>query len=280
MRHGIWIVACVVLAATAVFVFRPGTAAAEVVVGRVVPANQRVSMDQIDHSLWDGLLSRYVDDQGRVDYASWKASANDVAQLDQYLATLSSADPDKPADRRSKLAFWINAYNAVTVRGILREYPTSSIRNHTAKLVGYNIWDDLLLVVGDYKVSLNQMEHEILRKMGDPRIHFAIVCASHSCPRLLNRAYVPQRVDEQLTENARVFFANPENFRYDQSSGTFSLSSILKWFATDFGATKAEQLKTIAQWLPTEAAQRAALAGNVKVRYLDYDWSLNEKPRR
>lgn len=280
MRHGIWIAACVLLVVGVVFMFRPVHAAAEVVVGSRVPADQRRSMDQIDHSTWDELLSRYVDELGRVDYADWKANSNDVARLDQYLAILSSADPDRPADRKSKLAFWINAYNAVTIRGILREYPTSSIRNHTAKLVGYNIWDDLLLLVGDYKVSLNQMEHEILRKMGDPRIHFAIVCASHSCPRLLNRAYVPDRVDEQLTENARVFFANPENFRYDESSGTFYLSSILKWFAEDFGANKAEQLKTITQWLPTESAQRAALAGNVKIRYLDYDWSLNEQPRR
>ncbi len=252
-------------------------AGSKVHVGREVPASQQVSIDQVDHSLWDRLLYRYVDDRGGVNYRAWKASREDWQLLRQYLDTLSTASIAKQASKEAKLAFWINAYNAVTVRGILREYPTSSIRNHTAAIAGYNVWKDLLLRVGGQAVSLEQMEHQILRKMGEPRIHFAIVCASHSCPRLLNRAYKAERLDEQLTANTKHFFAEGENFRYDAQSQRFYLSSILKWFGEDFGSSQAARLNAISPYLPTKAAYQAAQNNIVNVSYLDYDWSLNEQ---
>jgi len=252
----------------------------KVSVGRSVPANQLVSMDQIDHRVWDGLLKRYVDGNGKVAYAQWKQSAQDTQALDSYLATLSAASPQARASKEATLAFWINAYNAVTVRGILREYPTTSIRNHTAKLVGYNIWDDLLLTVGGRGYSLNQMEHEVLRKMGEPRIHFAIVCASISCPRLLNEAYTATRLNDQLTTNTQVFFAQPGNFRYDAGQRRFQISSILKWFGSDFGDSQAEQLRAIASYLPTREAYDAAVINSVSISYLDYDWGLNDQAAR
>ena len=174
------------------------------------------------------------------------------------------------------MAYWINAYNAVTVEGILREYPTSSIKNHTG-LVGYNIWDDLLLRVGDESRSLNAIEHEILRKLGEPRIHFAIVCASIGCPRLLNEAFLAERLDEQLSENARHFFAQSRNFRIDDAANTVYLSSILSWFGGDFGSSQAEQLAWVAPYFADDAAREAAAAEGVTVKYLDYDWNLNEQ---
>ncbi|MCP4169779.1 MAG: DUF547 domain-containing protein, partial [Fuerstiella sp.] len=177
----------------------------------------------------------------------------------------------------AKLAFWINAYNAVTVRGILREDPTSSSRNHTAKLFGYNIWKQLQLYVGGKPHSLEGIEHEILRKMNEPRIHFAIVCASIGCPRLLNEAYTPQRVQQQLEASAKDFFRRSQNFRHDKAANRFYVSEILSWFATDFGADQAVQLKRISQWLPTAAAQQAAQRNAVSLSYLDYDWNLNEQ---
>ena len=247
----------------------------KVTVGRNVPANQLVTMDRIDHSAWDSLLKRYVDTKGNVNYTAWLNSPADVRALDGYLNSLSQADPRQRASKAATLAFWINAYNAVTIKGILREYPTTSIRNHTARLYGYNIWKDLLLVVGGYSYALEQIENEVLRKMGDPRIHFAIVCASHSCPRLLNEAYTADRFDEQITVNTRNFFANPENFRY--TNGMFYLSSILKWYAGDFGSASAQQLQTIAPYLPDRAAQQAAAQGAGRISYLSYDWSLNDQ---
>lgn len=237
-----------------------------------------ISMDSVDHSVWNHLLQEYVDDDGRVDYRSWKTSQSDTAALAHYLKSLSTANDRIDAKRASKLAFWINAYNAVTVYGILREYPTSSIRNHTAKLFGYNIWHDLQLYVGGKPYSLDHIEHKILRKMNDARIHFAIVCASVGCPRLLNEAYVGSRVLEQLESNSKDFFTRSQNFRHDESNRRFYLSAILDWFGEDFGESQRKQLQMIAQWLPTESARSAARSGSVSVSYLDYNWNLNAQP--
>ena len=249
----------------------------KIYVGAQVPAGQQVSMDQIDHGPWDGLLRKYVDENGYVNYEALKASANDQQVLARYLQTLSTASRTTPAAKESQLAYWINAYNAVTVEGILQVYPTASIRDHTAKLYGYNIWKDLQLYVGGRPISLNDMEHEVLRKMGEPRIHFAIVCASIGCPRLMNQAYMANKLDEQLTVNAKDFFSREKNFRYDASANKFYLSSILEWFGEDFGSDQAARLKRIAGWLPTQQAMQAAEANSVSVSFLDYSWKLNDQ---
>ncbi len=258
----------------------PVLASPVIPVGANVPANQRLSIDQIDHATWNALLAKYVDANGMVDYATWKATAADQQALDAYLAHLSQASLSKPASREGQLAYWINAYNAVTARGILREYPTTSIRNHTAKLFGYNIWKDLQLAVDGKQFSLEQIEHEILRKMGEPRIHFAIVCASIGCPRLLNEAYVADRLDKQLTVNTQSFFADPTKFQYDAAKGTIAVSPILSWFAEDFGANQAEQIRRVATYLPDAAARQLAESGKARVSYLDYDWGINDKRAR
>jgi len=144
--------------------------AADVIVGANVAAAKQTPLDQIDHTVWDELLKKYADANGMVNYKAWKANSSDAQALDQYLENLSHSNGQ--GTKEQKLSFWINAYNAVTVKGILREYPTSSIRNHTAKLIGYNIWKNLKLIVGGKPVSLDEMEHQVLRKMGEPRIHF------------------------------------------------------------------------------------------------------------
>ena len=242
---------------------------------RAVPAAKQISMDDIVHTSWNDLLKTYVNGKGLVNYTALKSNRKDQAKLDRYLNHLARGSLTKPASKKARLAFWINAYNAVTVKGILREYPTTSIRNHTARLNGYNIWKDLLLNVGGKNVSLEMIEHDILRKMGDARIHFAIVCASQSCPRLLNEAYTPEKVNQQLDANAKVFFASRENFRFDAKRNRVYLSTILKWFAEDFGRTQAEQLRSVAPFLP-KSGRLAAKQKSVKVSYLSYDWGLND----
>lgn len=246
-------------------------------VGRQWPANQQVSMDNIDHSTWNRLLGTYVDDDGFVDYRSWQSSAEDRAALNDYLVELSRANPQASASREAQLAFWINAYNAVTIEGILQKYPTKSIRDHTARLYGYNIWHDLLLTVGDQQFSLDSIEHKILRPMGEPRIHFAIVCASISCPRLLNQAYVPDQLEKQLAANSRDFFRNARNFRFDPASGKVQLSQILNWFKDDFGGKREAVLDTIAPYLSDPQAQQLARSGRPSVSYITYNWDLNDQ---
>ena len=233
-----------------------------------------VSMDDIDHSVWDKLLGKYVSD-GMVNYRSWHNSKADRQRLNGYLSHLSTASLARRASHASKLAFWINTYNALTIHGILREYPTTSIRNHTAKLFGYNIWNDLQIYIGGMPHSLEQIEHQILRKMNEPRIHFAIVCASIGCPRLLDQAYTAEEIETQLEDNAREFFLHRRNFRFDVSANRVYLSSILKWFAEDFGVDQATQLRTISKWLPKKHSAIIS-TGNPSVGYLAYDWNLNE----
>lgn len=242
---------------------------------KAVPPARQISMDEISHDAWDNLLKTYVNDKGQVNYRSLKSNRKDQARLNRYLNHLAMASLTKHATKNARLAFWINAYNAVTIKGILREYPTTSIRNHTARLYGYNIWKDLLLNVGGKSVSLESIEHEILRKMGDARIHFAIVCASHSCPRLRNEAYRAETISEQLDSNAKVFFANRENFQFDAQRNRVYLSTILKWFAEDFGENQSEQLRSVARFLPGSARQ-AIRNKSVRVSYLSYDWKLND----
>jgi hypothetical protein len=254
----------------------PCVAGPTITVGANVPAGQRLPVERIDHSAWNSLLNKYVDGQGMVNYRAWKASPSDTRLLEQYLLQLSTATLSSQTNQGVRLAFWINAYNAVTVHGILREYPTSSIRNHTAKLFGYNIWKDLQLIVGGKPYSLEQIEHEVLRKLGEPRIHFAIVCASIGCPRLLNEAYLPSKLDQQLTANAQAFFADPSKFRFDAQRQTVALSPILDWFADDFGASTAGLLQRIASWVPAPAKGLVS-GGNTSVKYLDYDWNLNDQ---
>lgn len=246
--------------------------------GSTWPAAQLVLMDQIDHGAFNALLHKYVDDDGYVNYAAWQRTPTDRKALGDYLTRLSRASTSARASRNAQLAFWINAYNAVTLEGILQVYPTSSIRNHTAKLFGYNIWKDLPLLVGGHPYSLEQIEHQVLRKMNEPRIHFAIVCASVGCPRLRNEAYTADHLEEQLADNARDFFRRPKNFRVGRE-GTLYVSSILDWFGSDFGRTQAERFAYLKPYLPP-SAQSIALDPNTAIQYIDYDWSLNDQARR
>ncbi len=244
-------------------------------VGRRWAAGEQVALNQVDHAAWTSLLTQYVDDAGTVDYAAWKSSTADRGKLQGYLADLSRGRPSPEVPRAAVLAFWINAYNAVTVEGILREYPTSSIRNHTPRLIGYHIWHDLILPVGQGEYSLHQIEHEQLRPLGDPRIHFALVCASKGCPRLARTAYTADDLDRQLDDNAKAFFADPSKFGYDTAAKRLDLSWILSYYTKDFAPDAAGLLRFVARYFPSESARLLASDPAVTVRTLPYDWSLN-----
>jgi hypothetical protein len=261
-----------VLAATAM-------AGPPVFVGRDVPAAERRPLAEFDHRQWSQLLKQYVDDEGMVDYGGWQSSPEAIRALDSYLNGLSTAELNVENARNAQIAFWINAYNALTIKGILREYPTSSIRNHTAKLWGYNIWKDLKLWVGGEPRSLDMIEHEILREMGEPRIHFAIVCASIGCPRLLNQAYDPVQLEQQLDVNTRHFFADRRKFMVDEPGRRVRVSPILDWFGEDFGQRPPDRLKWIAPYLD-ERSRDVAIDPRASIEFLDYDWSLNDGTQR
>lgn len=248
----------------------------KVQVGAPCAAANRPSLAEVDPSALDALLEKYVDDRSLVAYAKWKGNAADMQALDRYLASVGCVDLGKPAAKEAQLAYWINVYNALTIRGILREYPTTSIRNHAAKLGGYNIWKDLLIWVDGKNYSLDDIEHQILRKMGEPRIHFAIVCASIGCPPLANRAYTAKELDNQLATNARRFFAQATNFSADPGNRTVYVSELLKWYGSDIAPTPAEQVKVLRNYFPSPESLTWVDSG-ATVKYLEYNWGLNDQ---
>lgn len=212
------------------------------------------------HDLWDALLSKHVDAAGQVDYGGFVA---DRAQLQAYLDTLASRVPGKHWSREAKLAYFINLYNAGTVMLIVQHYPLKSIKDIS------DPWGREFLRIGDVKVSLEGVEHGILRKMDEPRIHFAINCASLSCPRLQARAYTEKGLEKQLQTAAREFINDPLRNRF--SDGKAQLSRIFKWFKGDFTGRGLTLVQFVNPYLPTP------LPDDARVEYLPYDWSLNDR---
>ncbi|MFQ5482470.1 MAG: DUF547 domain-containing protein [Nitrospinaceae bacterium] len=227
-----------------------------------------------DFTAWDALLKKYVRPTtlagvrlNGVDYPS-------LAKDPRYGLVVSGLENFSAASlqtREEKLAFWINVYNVLAVKMVLDNYPLDSIKD--AGGVFTSVWKKKAGVVGGRSVTLNEIEHEILRQMGDPRIHAAIVCASVSCPDLRREAYTPQTLDRQLDDQLRRFLQNPgKGLRVE--GATLYLSSIFKWFAEDFEAQGGVR-KFLARYAPGLAKQRLA-AGDLELAYLDYNWDLNK----
>jgi len=241
-------------------------------VGHQWSANELVPIDQVDHTAFDQLLRKHVDADGRVNYRAWHQSTADRTALKTYLDHLSCANSDLPSNRAAILSYWINAYNAVTIEGILQVYPTPTIRNHTSETGGFNIWKNMMFIAGQKQVSLEDIEHKILRKMGEPRIHFAIVCASVGCTRLLNEAYVPDRLADQLVVNTKDFFNRQQNLQVN--GNVLRMSKIISWFGTDFAPSQQQQVQVLSKYFP-QHAQQVVASGNYGVDFLEYDWNLN-----
>jgi hypothetical protein len=240
------------------------------------PSGDTCALFDHEHPAWSAVLSRYVHD-GVVDYAGLQRSG--LPALDGYLRSLESVcrgHYDRWT-REQRLAFWINSYNAYTVKLILDHYPLKSIRE-IGLLPGAAFRERFIPLqsLRDKVLSLNDIEHEILRKeLGEPRIHFAIVCASKSCPALRSEAYRAKTLDEQLTLAARNFVSDPSKNRFDVGARTLRLSSIFDWFREDFERSAQTLPAFVARY--AEPAQGRALSsgGEVRIEFLDYDWSLN-----
>jgi Protein of unknown function, DUF547 len=229
-----------------------------------------------NHKLLDDLLHHYVKD-ARVDYAGLKANPQ---ELNRYLAQVAAITTShfKQWNEKQQIAFLINAYNAYTLRLILHHYPVKSIKDIGSLLTGP--WDQPVVNLFGQTLTLNAVEHGILRKdYAEPRIHFALVCAAKGCPPLRNEAYVGARLDEQLDEQARQFLANPRKNRVDVENQTVYLSPIFKWYGADFHKKSGGVLQFLTPYWPE--TERAELEkGGFKIRYTDYDWSLNDSGRK
>lgn len=228
----------------------------------------------IDFRIWDELLQRYVDDFGRVNYRRWKAEGADV--LRGWLESLADVDLAECTDADARLALWLNAYNAIAISQVLEVYPIASIR---PKVLGIPNWLSFLdfftrsnSIIGGKKYSLNQIEHAILRpEFAEPRIHFALVCASVGCPLLRRGAYFPESVRTQLEADASRFIHNPDKVRYDAEKKTLYLSKIFEWYGEDF----VKAAGSVAEYVGGYLGPEAAVSDGWALVYLPYDWNLN-----
>lgn len=217
----------------------------------------------LDHSAWDTLLKDTVRD-GVVDYA---ALSQRYPELQAYLDSLAAA-PFESLPREEKLAVGINAYNAQCIAGVLKQGKIKSVRDV------WMFFKRTKFVLGGKELSLDNLEHDILRKMGEPRIHFALVCASKSCPKLASKAYTASTLEEDLEARSREFLGDKTRNHLDREQRILHLSSLFKWFKSDFQAKAASVLDFVEPYLPEE--DRVFLeTEKVKVNFLDYDWSLN-----
>jgi len=235
-----------------------------------------------DPAAYTRLLNEFVDEQGRVDYAGLAARGR--PRMEGLIQGLANTDPGL-LDRSHRMALYINAYNLFTLELVADHYPVTSIRKipGVSGVTGTGQWKEKRWTVNRERLSLDGIEHEILRPMGEPRIHFALVCAARSCPPLARRAYTGETLDAMLDEQARRFNRSPQGLRTGLEGGLFGehpvlrLSAIYHWFEGDFLGV-AESLT--AYVLPFASDEdRAFLEKHRKyrrVRFLDYDWGLND----
>ncbi|MCG9970481.1 DUF547 domain-containing protein [Christiangramia crocea] len=213
---------------------------------------------QLDHGAWNSLLQKYVAENGLVNYKAFK---KDREKLDEYLKMLSDQVPDDSWSDAELLAYYINLYNAYTVDLILRNYPVKSIKDIDGP------WTNEFVRVGDANISLGALENSILRKMNEPRIHFAINCASISCPKLMDEAYTAEKIEEQLEKATREFINSDKN---EITANSVKLSSIFDWYKGDFTEDGMTLIDYVNQYSDTRINSGASIS------FKEYDWNLNE----
>jgi len=236
-----------------------------------------------DHSAFDRVLKQFVTEQGRVDYAALKAGPED---LNRYVAQMAERSPfSHPADfptREDKLAYGINAYNAFVLKGVVDAWPTDSVRSIRAL---YGFFWRIKFTAGGERYTLRQIENEFLRKqLNEPRIHFAIVCASNGCPRLARSAYTAENCERMLEEATRFYFSESRNLKIDAARNEVTLNYILNWYREDFEnwvrrnrqGSSQPLLDYVKVYVTPDKAQALGSLKNPKLRFNDYDWGIND----
>ena len=229
----------------------------------------------LDHSAFDALLETYArlaaDGVVRVDYAGWAASPNDLRRLKRYLSELSRADP-LSLTRAEQFAYWANLYNALTLDVVLAAFPVRSIRDIRPSPLAAGPWRQERITVSGASLSLDAIEHDILRRAWrDPRVHYAVNCASFSCPDLPRRAWRGASLQAALDEAARTYVNHPRAVRFEGDA--LVVSSIYRWYAEDFGSSDAAVIAHLARFARPPLAAR--LKASRRIARTTYDWSLN-----
>ena len=239
------------------------------------------SAKPFNYQNYTSILKEYVNPQGLVDYAKLKENRQQLDEFNSAIGAVSPSTYNSWTDSE-KIAFLINAYNSLTLESIIDSYPTKSIRN----IIG--VWKIRKFDVAGEKMTLDHIEHQILRKeFNQPGIHVALVCAAISCPPLRQEVYTGKQLEKQLDDQAKKFLGNSQGFRLDRQNNAVYFSSIFKWFGQDFektygqtenldGLNKRETaIVNYARQYVNSNDQKFLEKGGYKVKYSDYDWSLN-----
>lgn len=247
------------------------------------PSSEIVSDQGIDYKVYDDLLSTYVDEEGWVNYVELQQSRQALDTFNDVLASVDDATLSSWSEEE-QIAFWMNAYNSLTLKSIIDQTPLKpSIKDITG------VWRLRKHSINQKEKTLNEIEHDVLRvDFDEPRLHAAIVCAAISCPPLRNEAFTGEKLDEQLDSQVKQWLARPDGLKIDKEAGDVKVSKIFSWFGGDwvpsygvdsgFAGSKEEKavLNFISKYVSDE--DRAYLeAGDYKVSYFDYDWSLNKQ---
>ncbi len=219
------------------------------------------------HDLFDQVLQAHVN-EGKVNYPAIKEDK----RFQDYLTYLAQTNPEKFTTDNEKLAFWINAYNALAIKGITDGLSPSGFFSR----VTYFKSTDYKLAGRD--INLYDLERDIIIPFGEPRIHFAIVCASASCPNLISEAYVADKLDQQMESNTKRFINNDFKNQFDVEKKVARVSKIFDWFTEDFKKTSGSVQKFIANYVDDSALVKLLAEDTLRIEHLKYDWSLNGIP--
>jgi Protein of unknown function, DUF547 len=224
---------------------------------------------------YNTLLQTYVSEEGWVNYEAWKANPDDLAKLQGYIDMLAAFDTSTLTDEE-RIAFWINAYNASVIHEVLQRYPVDTIRPNTLGVIPErSFFTDEKHVVGGKTYNLDAIENNEVRTLGEPRIHFALNCASRSCPELLNEAYDARKLNGQLDRQGQEFINDVTRNEFDTATNTAKLSKIFDWFEGDFDS--AGGVVTFLLKFAEGDAKTVLENPALKIQYLTYNWALNKQ---
>ena len=230
------------------------------------------------HKIWDQVVSKHVVNKDGQALFNYKALKADAKAFEGYLTTLSAVSKKEfgKYSRDQKMAFLINAYNAFTVKIVIDNYPVKSIKDIGSLLT--SVWDKDFYTFLGKKRNLNYIEHGVLRKKYDePRVHFAVNCASLGCPNLQNKAFTAENLEGLLASGEKEFFAQAHKNKIDKKDKEVVVSKIFDWFGVDFKKKHGKVAKYLSKAFDTDSATRANIAnGKYDIEYSDYDWKLNE----
>lgn len=211
-----------------------------------------------DYKNYGQFLKKYVSVDGKVNYENISKGKPELATI---IKQFEKNSPKKKWSRNEKLAYWINAYNMYTIQLIINNYPLKSIKDIESP------WDKEFISIENKNISLGHIEHKILRKMNEPRIHFAINCASFSCPNLKNYPFEPEKLDNQLQVVAKSFIN--DKTKNIISANEIKISAIFDWFGDDF-KTNGSLIDYLNKYSSTKINK------NAKINFLEYNWNLNK----